>query len=136
MEENNNNINNVDTLLSLSGLIKTSLDTIKTVKEEYNQAREMLESVLDNDPEYAEVMQKVKVIAKEKASIKSRIIKQPEAAGLENKVNDFKTRLKDLNTNLSIYLADYGKLSNLNQFEDNEGVVRDIVYTAKLVKRE
>lgn len=136
MEENNNNINNVDTLLSLSGLIKTSLDTIKTVKEEYSQAREMLESVLDNDPEYAEVMVKVKTIAKEKASIKSRIIKQPEAADLENKVNDFKTRLKDLNTNLSIYLADYGKLSNLNQFEDNEGVVRDIVYTAKLVKRE
>jgi predicted nuclease with TOPRIM domain len=126
----------MEEILSLSGLIKTSLDTIKTVKEEYNQAKEMLESVLDNDPEYAEVMVKVKTIAKEKASIKSRIIKQPEAADLENKVNDFKTRLKDLNTNLSIYLADYGKLSNLNQFEDNEGVVRDIVYTAKLVKRE
>lgn len=128
--------NNVDTLLSLSGLIKTSLDTIKTVKEEYSQAREMLESLLENDPEYAEVVKKAKTVAKEKASVKSRIVKQPEAANLESKVNDFKLRLKDLNTYMSSYLADYGKLSNSNQFEDNEGIVRDIVYTAKLVKRE
>lgn len=128
--------NNVDTLLSLSGLIKTSLDTIKTLKEEYSQVKEMLESFLENDPEYAEVVIKAKTVAKEKASVKNRIIKQPEAADLENKVNDFKTRLRDLNKNLSSYLADYGRLSNSNQFEDNEGVVRDIVYTAKLVKRE
>jgi bacterioferritin (cytochrome b1) len=132
MDENNN----VDTLLNLSGLIKTSLNTIKTVKEEHSRVKEMLESVLENDPEYSEVVQKAKAVAKEKASIKSRIIKQPEAADLENKVTDLKTRLKDLKANLSDYLADYGRLSNSNQFEDNDGVMLDIVYTAKLVKRE
>ena len=50
------------------------------------------------------------------------------------KIKDNQQQLKELKIALSDYLSQYVKLSGTNQIEGPDGVVRQIIYTAKLVK--
>jgi len=50
------------------------------------------------------------------------------------KVKDLSAETKELKVALSDYLSQYVTLSGSNQFEGKDGVIRKIVYSAKLIK--
>lgn len=124
-----------DTILNLTNMINTSLGTIEKVKEEKAKLSEMLKSLLDNDPSYLEASEQAKTAGKAKGQARKQVMRMPQASDLDSKVKELGKHLKDINTQMSMYLADYARLSGLSTFEDPSGEVREIVYVAKLVKK-
>lgn len=123
------------TLLNLTNMINTSLSTTERVKEEKSKLSEMLKGLLDNDPSYLEASEQAKTAGKTKGLAKKQVLKMPQASDLESKIKELAKHLKDINTQMSMYLADYARASGQTTFEDPSGEVREIVYVARLVKK-
>lgn len=62
-------------------------------------------------------------------------MKRPDVADLSNKLKDLKSEQTELKEGLSDYLRECQRLSGSNEIEGDDGEVREIVYTAKLVKK-
>ena len=122
-------------LLDLEQLIKTNIANIDRGKAELKKQREMLTSALENDETYRLHNEEAKKAAKIKALTKYQIMQQPTNKALAEKVKSIAAELKDANAAISDYLREYQRLSGSNEIETDDGEVREIVYTAKLVKR-
>ncbi len=129
------NSNPAADLVALEGLILNYIAKIEKHQELLSNQKEMLESNLENDPAYQEASKLTKETSKKKQEEKARIIRQPEVEKIYSNVKDGQSQLKTMRESLSNHLQNYGKISGTNQFEDEEGQVREIVYTAKVVKR-
>jgi CHASE3 domain sensor protein len=122
-------------LVSLEGLILGYLSKIERHKETYGKHKEMLDNILENSADYKEAFKKAKEAAGEKNQIRSQLLQAPEASSINEKVKEIKSDLKHLQDTLSIYLQQYALNAATNQIEDDQGVVHEIVYAAKIVKR-
>jgi len=122
-------------LMALEGLIKNYLTKIENHQEELKKYKEMLNNALENDQDYVKAATEAKEASQKKSAAKNAVIKQPEISNINEKVKDGMNQLKDMKTALSLHLQNYAQLAGTNQFEDNDGQVREIVYVAKVVKR-
>src|SRR3989344_5966677 len=116
-------------LIALESLILNYISKIEAHQELLRNKKEMLESNLENDSAYQEASKLTKEASKKKQEEKARIVRQPEVEKIYAHVKDAQTQLRDMRTSLSNHLQNYSKLSGTNQFEDEEGQVREIVYT-------
>lgn len=123
-------------LVNIDNLIKNHLQKIENLTDEVRKHTEMLEDILINSEVYAIAHDRAKDAAKEKSKTKSELLKEAHAAELSAKVRNMKSELKEHRESLGFYVGEYQKLSGANQIEDNNGEIRDIVSTTKLVKRK
>ena len=121
--------------MDLKDQINETLGRVDKLKEEQKKVKEMLSDIFVNDPTYQLHDTAVKDAQKTRNGTKKQIMKQPQATVLAAKIIDFKSQIKELNETLSGYLQNYQESSGLFQFEDENGEMREIVYTARLVKR-
>ena|SRR3989344_4676886 len=124
----------VDATLDLTSIITNQVAQIELRKTQASKFREMLQSIFDNDPTYQTHDATVKEASKVRSATKKQILRLPQAADLAQKIADLRTEIRDINKSLSEYLADYQKDTGLMSIETEDGVVRQIVYTARLVK--
>ncbi len=124
----------VTSLFNIENLIKTHISHIETVKNELGKQAEMLNDVLNNDPGYQEAAKQSKEVNKKKAEARQNVLKSPSNASLNQKIKDMRQELKELKTALSGYLQQYQKIADTDQIESEDGEVRQIVYSAHLVK--
>jgi len=124
----------VTSLFTIENLIKTHISHIDTVKTELGKQVEMMNDVLNNDSAYKEAADEGKEINKKKAEAKQNILKSPSNASLNQKIKDMRQELKELKGALSGYLQQYLKIADTDQIESEDGEVRQIVYSAHLVK--
>lgn len=122
------------TLISVESLINSYNSRLDTLQTEQKQFKEMLNSILDNDTEYQTAAKEASKLAKLKTIAKQKVLKLPEAAQTVDKMKECQMQLREIKTALSDYLSQYVTLSGTNQIEGIDGVLRQIVYTAKLVK--
>lgn len=122
-------------LLSLEQLIKSHITRIDKLKDELKKHKEMLNSILDNDSTYKEHSQKAKEAARIKSKTKQEILKQPQVAQINEKVKNSRFESKELSQALSDYLREYQKMTGVNEIEGEDGEVREIIYTARLIKK-
>lgn len=122
-------------LINLDGLIKNYISRLAKSREESKKLNEMLEDILSNDPIYREHNEKANEANKLKLTTKQQLLKQPQAADLNEKIKAIKAEVKEAATSLSAYLQEYQKVSGANEIEDNEGELREIVSTSRLVKK-
>jgi len=134
MSNENQNPNQVANLLNIENLINSSTARFDVLDKEYQEQKSMLDSILDSDIEYQETAQEAKKLAKVKTIAKQKVMARPEAARLVDKIRDSQMQIKELKTAMSDYLAQFVILSGTNQIEGPDGVLRQIIYTAKLVK--
>ena len=134
MPNENQNPNQIANLLNIENLINSSTARFDVLDKEYQEQKSMLDSILDSDIEYQEVAQEAKKQAKIKTIAKQKVMARPEAARLVDKIRDSQMQIKELKTAMSDYLAQFVILSGTNQIEGPDGVLRQIIYTAKLVK--
>lgn len=140
MEDNTKNQLPVDanqevtSLFTVENLIKTHVSHIESVKLELHKHAEMMNDVLNNDEGYKKAADEVKELTKKKTEAKQNVLKSPANASLNQKIKDMKQELKELNIALSNYLQQYQKLADTDQIESEDGEVRQIVYSARLVK--
>ena len=121
------------TVTSLTGLINGHIAGLDRERENLGKVSEMLNDILANDLSYKDATDKAKEVAKEKAKAKANILQQPTAHDLSFKIKDSRIEIKQLSLELSGFLTEYQKLTGSNEFEGEDGEIRKIVYTAKLV---
>lgn len=126
---------NSEILLNMESLIKGHIATIEKLTEEARKHKEMLDDIFANDPTYQEHDKAAKEAAKVKQGTKQQILKQPQAAELDKKVRELKSELKENQGSLSDYLQEYARMTGVNEIEGDDGEVREIVYSAKLIKK-
>jgi hypothetical protein len=130
MTDNNQALN----LLSVESLINSSTSRFEILDKEYKEQKSMLDAILENDTDYQEAAHEAAKLAKLKTIAKQKVMIRPEAAHLVEKIGDAQGQIKELKTALSDYLAQYVALSGSTQIEGADGVLRQIIYSAKLVK--
>jgi predicted RNase H-like nuclease (RuvC/YqgF family) len=123
------------TLISIESLITRSHAQLNSLKKEMNQFKDMLDSILDSNDEYRQKYEVAKLATKERNTVKTEIMKDPKAQDIIKKLKDYRDQQKELKDALSDYLKQYQQLSGSNQIEGPDGVIREIVYTARLINR-
>lgn len=121
-------------LITLTGLINNYLVQIDRSQQELKTHKQMLEDAFANDPTYREQNEKVKEATKVRNGTKAQILKQPTLVELATKIKDMRESLKEARENLSSYLQDYAKMTGEQSFENPNGEVLQIIYTARLVR--
>lgn len=134
-ETSNNTENKGEILVSMEGMIKSHVSSLDKLQQEYKKHKEMLDDIFTNDATYQTHSEKAKEANKVKAATKTQILKQPQAAQLQEKIKSMKSEISELQSALSDYLQEYERLSGVNEIEGEDGEVREIVSTAKLVKK-
>ena len=134
MPNENQNPNQAVNLLNIESLINSSTTRFDSLQKEFQDLKSQLDSVLDSDIEYQEAALEAKKQAKIKTLAKQKVMARPECTQLVEKIKDAQIQLKELKTAMSDYLAQFVILSGTNQIEGADGVLRQIIYTAKLVK--
>lgn len=122
-------------LIKIEEMIKTHLSQIDTLQEEITKYKDMVNDIFTNDETFQEHDKIAKEAARIRSNTKKEITKRPDVADLSNKLQSLKSEQKELKEGLSDYLREYQRLSGSNEIEGEDGEIREIVYTAKLVKR-
>lgn len=122
-------------LVSLESTIKQHIRIIDQNKSELKKVREMLASALANDETYTLHDEEAKKAAKVRAATKSELMKLGSNKTLSEKAHGLAAEIKESDEALSEYLREYQRISGSNEFETDDGEVREIVYVAKLVKK-
>jgi len=125
----------VMSLLDIQDAINTRLKKLENLKADTKPHKEMLDSIFANDEDYTEKNEIAKKASKNKSEAKRRILRQPQAAELSQKIEDIKNEEKEVQEGLSYYLREYQRLTGANEFESEDGELRQIVYIAKLVRK-
>ena len=132
MTDSNNTAKN---LINIESLVNSHDQRLDTLSKELKTHKEMLNGILDNNEEYKTAATEASKYTKLKTIAKQKVLKSSEAVSLVEKIKDTQSQVKELRVALSDYLAQYVTLSGSNQIEGVDGVLRTIVYTAKLVKK-
>jgi len=125
----------VNVLLSLEEMIKSNIATIEKLQSEVKKQTEMFNDSFFNNPTYIENDKKAKEAIKVKSVTRQELSKQPAVSQLAAKIKEMRTDMKERQNALSDYLLEYQRLTGATQIEDNDGQIRDIVNTSKLIKR-
>ncbi len=127
--------NNAALLVKIEEMVKTHMFQIDELQEEAAKYKDMLDDILLNDETYQEHEKIAKEAARIRSNTRKEIMKRPDAADLNIKLKSVKSQQKELKQGLSDYLKEYQRLSGTNEIEGEDGELREIVFTAKLVKR-
>lgn len=129
------NSSDATVLTSLESTIKQHIRLIDQNKSELKKIREMLASALQNDETYTLHDEEAKKAAKVRAATKSELLKLTANKTFVEKSRALATEIKESDDALSEYLREYQRISGSNEFETDDGEVREIVYVAKLVRK-
>ena len=122
-------------LVRIGEMIKTHISQIDTLGEDISKRKEMIDDIFGNDETYQEHDKIAKEAAKVRSATKKQIMKRADVADLSNKFAELKSEQSDLKNGLSDYLREYQRLSGSNEIEGEDGEIREIVSTMRLVKK-
>lgn len=126
--------NKAATLINIESLINNTSSRLNDLSYEAKEQQAMLDEILDSNEEYQQISQEAQKQAKLKTAARQKALNNPGAKSTIDKLKETKTQLREVKIALSDYLSQYVSLSGTNQIEGPDGVVRRIIYTAKLVK--
>ena len=127
--------NQATTLLSIESLINSHDLKLAELQKELTTHKSMLSDLLENNEDYVKAAEAAAKTAKLKTLAKQKVLATDSAKSTVEKITDAASQVKELKVALSDYLSQYVSLSGSNQFEGADGVTRQIVYSAKLVKK-
>lgn len=135
--DNNTSIENGEAIVlqNLESLIKGNISQLDKLSDELKKHKEMIDSVFENDSTFKAHADAAKEAARVKTATKNEILKRPEVSHVNEKMKDVKSEIQEIRDSLSSYLQEYQRLSGSSEIEGEDGQVRQIVYTAKLIKR-
>lgn len=122
-------------LLKIEEMIKAHMAQIDGLQEEITKHRDMFNDIFVNDETFQEHDKVAKEASRIRSNTKKQIMKRSDVADLSNKLQDLRLEQKELQEGMSDYLREYQRLSGSNEIEGEDGQIREIIYTAKLIKR-
>lgn len=126
--------NKVANLLNIESLINSANSRLNELTYEVKEQKAMLDEILDSNEEYQQISQEAQKQAKLKTAARQKALNGPGAKSTIDKLKETQSQLREIKIALSDYLSQYVSLSGTNQIEGPDGVVRKIIYTAKLVQ--
>jgi hypothetical protein len=127
--------NQAQVLLSLEEMIKKYITRLDTLRGEVKKYKEMYDDSFNNNPTYIENTEKAKEAAKDLKTTRKNIASQPSVVQLALKMKSMRDEAKEMQTSLSDYLQEYQRMTGANEIEGEDGKIRDIINSAKLVVR-
>lgn len=128
-------VDSSELVLNMEGMIKNLVSTLDKHRDEVAKFQEALNDIFDNDETYTNHSKLAKEAARVKSATKQQILKQPQAADLNSKVKTLKSEIKENQASLSDYLREFQRMSGISEIEGEDGELREIVYTAKLIRK-
>ncbi len=125
----------VMTLLQVESAIKTRIAQIERIRDEAKPLKEMLETFLANDESYIQLSEVAKEAGKKKNARKKDLLKTENGQQLVDKLNQLKDHKNEFQESLSYFLREFQRLTGANEIEGEDGELRQIVYSAKLVRK-
>ncbi len=122
-------------LISLESMINRYVGDIEKMKEQLKTQKDMFNDAVQNDAEYAKEETKAKEINRAKNAAKQKITKQPAVASIVERMNTMKDEIKEMQEALSNYLQQFQKIAGTNQLVAENGEIREIVTTHRLIKK-
>ncbi len=122
-------------LISLESMINRYVGDIEKMKEQLKTQKDMFNDAVQNDAEYAQEEAKAKEINRVKNAAKQKITKQPAVASIVERMNTMKDEIKEMQEALSNYLQQFQKIAGTNQLVAENGEIREIVTTHRLIKK-
>ena len=131
----NTTLSPVDELKNIENLINANITKMDKLVQDLKPVKEMLESLLQADLEYAELDQKAVEATKDKTKKKKELMGTTNGKELTEKLKELKQELLEAKDALSSYLQEYQKKTGFNEYEGPDGELRQIVFSAKLVRK-
>lgn len=128
-------VDSSELVLNMEGMIKNLISTLDRQKEEVVKFSDALKDIFENDETYTNHAKLAKEAIRVKSNTKQQILKQPQAADLNNKVKTLKSEIAENQASLSDYLREFQRMSGISEIEGDDGELREIVYTARLVRK-
>ncbi len=125
----------VEILLSLENLIKRHISSIDKLQEEMKKHKEMVDSAFEGSEAFKLHSEKAKEANKQKNETRQHILQQPGMFQLIDKVKSMRQEVKEMRFALSDYLQEYQRISGLKEIMGEDGQYREIVNSAKAVKK-
>jgi hypothetical protein len=116
-------------------MINRQLLDIDKKKDEVKLLKASLDDAFKNDIKYREFEDKVKEATRLRTTYKQAMMKDPAIAQANVNYINAKDDLKDMQSALSDYLKEYKRISNLTQFETDNGEILQIAEYFKLVRK-
>ena len=123
------------TLIAVESMLKNVISRVELLKNELKEDADKLKSAFESDAVYREFEENAKAAAKDKLVAKKEILKKPDVAELDLKVQSKRSELRELKEKMSDYLTQFQQISGLSEIEGEDGELRTIVYTARLIKQ-
>lgn len=127
--------NQATVLVSLEEMIKKYITRFDQLKIDAKKQREMYDDSFLSNPTFIENTEKAKTAAKDLLVTKKNIASQPSVIQISLKLKSMRDEIKEIEQSLSDYLQEYQRMTGANEIEGEDGKLRDIVNTAKLVVR-
>lgn len=122
-------------LQNVESLINMNIAKLARFKDEIKPQNEMLKSFLENDETFQKLTDLAKKAGNEKNKRKRELMEDPSAKSIKEKIDSLKESISESQEALSTYLREYQRLTGSNEFEGEDGELRQIVYVAKLVRK-
>ena len=119
--------------LSLENLIRGHLGTLEKLRVQIAEHSDTLNNILENDSTYKEHSEEAKKVTKIKTGTKAEIMKRPDVMQVAGKMKAAREEMKEQQMTLSELLAEYQRTTGLDSIEMEDGKIKKIVMTAKLV---
>ena len=127
--------NQATVLLSLEEMIKKYISRLDQMKLDVKKQKEMYDDAFNTNPTYIENTAKAKEATKDLQVTKKNISSQPGVVQIALKMKSMRDEVKEIEQSLSDYLQEYQRMTGAHEIEGEDGKIRDIVNTAKLVIR-
>lgn len=121
-------------MVDMENLIRNHITGIDTLQTEAKKYKEMLDDILAANEPYQELLKKANEASKDKNKQRAEVLKQPHAKELSDKIKELRGEAKEKQEALSDYLQEYQRISGVDEIEGEDGELRKIIYSARLIK--
>lgn len=115
--------------------IKKRLKIISDLQQDLNKVKALLDESLDSDMTYQEAKEHLKKIKSETSQRTTAVLESPAIKAMQEEMKQIRKDISENKEILAQVLADYYKDSGMLEIEDEEGNVKRIKFSVKLVSQ-
>lgn len=116
-------------------LIKKRLKIISDLENEVRDASAVLRETLEENDTYQEIQEQEKELKQTVKEQKTQVLEKPEIKSIKENLKELREELKENRKVLSHELAEYFRQSGSLEIEDNEGNVKRLEFSVKLLSQ-